>query len=63
MIATGGRSLSVRTKVTSPAEDQLVSGGDRRPVDDRHRRQILVGADEGDVAAGLLDVFRRRGGR
>ena len=37
-------------------EDDLVARGDRRSVDDRYRRQILVGADIGDVAFGFLDA-------
>ena len=39
-----------RTDQRDDAENDLVACGDRRAVDDRYRRQILVRADIGDVA-------------
>ena len=41
------------------AEDDLVAGGDRGAIDDGDRRQILVGADVGDVAVVLFEAIRR----
>ena len=51
-----------RTEQRDDPEDDLVSGGDRRSVDDRYRRQVLLGADVGDVAVVFLDALRRCGG-
>jgi hypothetical protein len=43
-------------------EDDLVPGGDRRSIDDRYRRQVLLGADIGDVTFGFLEAVRCGGG-
>ena len=40
------------------AEDDLVPGGDRGAVDDGDRRQVVVGADVGDVAVVLFERSR-----
>ena len=51
-----------RAEQRDDPESDLVAGGDRRSVDDRYRRQVLVGADVGDVAVVLFEAIRRWGG-
>ncbi len=61
------RKKAITAHATAPStrddpEDDLVPGGDRRAIDDRYRRQILLGANVGDVAVGFLDAIRWCGG-
>ena len=48
-----------RTDDRDDSEDDLVSGRDRRSVDDGDRRKILVGSDVSDIAVSLFETIGR----